>query len=96
MTAGRERAAVEIADDAKISVELPDPTLIRIGDTVKGTAVYYNQGAGIFKDEVEVEAAQPFAAPEEKKRTRRGRDRDRKDDAPVDPSEAKSIFDMGK
>lgn len=94
VTAGRDRAAVEIADDAKISVELPDPTLIRIGDTVKGTAVYYNQGAGIFKDLVEVEAAQPFAAPEEKKRPRRGRDR-KEDDTPVNPSEAKSIFDMG-
>lgn len=95
VTAGRARASVEIADDAKISVELPDPTLIRIGDTVKGTAYYYNQGAGIFKAEVEIDAAEPFAAPEEKKRTRRGRDR-KDDDAPVDPAEAKSIFDMDK
>ncbi|MFA8016195.1 hypothetical protein [Bremerella cremea] len=93
VTAGRAKVTVEVAEDAKVSVELPDPRLIRIGDTVKGTVMYYNEGAGIMKGQVEIEASQPFAAPEDPKKARRNR-RERDDDGPAKPEEAKSIFDM--
>lgn len=94
VTAGKAKVTVEVAEDAKISVELPDPRLIRMGDTVKGTVHYYNQGVGILKGEVEIEAAEPFAAPEDPREARRkSRSRD-KEDAPANPAEAKSIFDM--
>ncbi|MBA2114522.1 hypothetical protein [Bremerella alba] len=94
VSAGKAKVTVEIAEDAKISVELPDPRLIRMGDTVKGTVHYYDQGVGILKGEVEVEAAQPFAAPEDPREARRNRRNRDKDDAPANPAEAKSIFDM--
>ncbi len=95
VTAGRAKVTVEVAEDAKISVELPDPRLISMGDTVKGTVYYYNQGVGVMKGEVEVEAAKPFAAPEDPREARRNRrSRGKEDNAPVNPAEAKSIFDM--
>ena len=94
VTAGKAKVTVEVAEDAKISVELPDPRLIRIGDTVKGTVYYYNQGVGILKGEVEVEAAEPFAAPEDPREARRKSRTREREEAPADPAEAKSIFDM--
>jgi len=94
VSAGRAKVTVEVAEDAKISVELPDPRLIRIGDTVKGTVYYYNQGVGVLKGEVEVEAAEPFPAPEDPREARRNRRTKAKEDAPANPAEAKSIFDM--
>lgn len=93
VTAGKAKVTVEVAEDAKISVELPDPRLIRMGDTVKGTVYYYNQGVGVLRGDVEVEAAEPFAAPEDPREARRNR-RTREKDAPANPAEAKSIFDM--
>lgn len=94
VSAGKAKVTVEVAEDAKISVELPDPRLIRIGDTVKGTVHYYNQGVGVLKGEVEVEAAEPFAAPEDPREARRNRRSRDKEEAPANPAEAKSIFDM--
>ncbi len=94
VSAGKAKVTVEVAEDAKISVELPDPRLIRIGDTVKGTVYYYNQGVGVLKGEVEVEAAEPFPAPEDPRESRRNRRSREKEDAPANPAEAKSIFDM--
>lgn len=93
VSAGKAKVTVEVAEDAKISVELPDPRLIRIGDTVKGSVYYYNQGVGILKGEVEVEAAEPFAAPEDPREARR-KNRSREKEAPANAAEAKSIFDM--
>ncbi|MBI1248369.1 hypothetical protein GC197_11100 [bacterium] len=88
VTAGRAKVTVEVAEDAKISVDLPDPRLIRIGDTVKGSVTYFNQGAGILKGLIEIEAAEKFPAPEDPRarRTRR--------EPAAKPGEAKSIFDM--
>jgi len=94
VAAGKAKVTVDVADDAKISVELPDPRLIRLGDTVKGTVHYYNQGLGVMKGEVEVEAAQPFEAPEDPREARRNRRNKEKEEAPANPAEAKSIFDM--
>ncbi len=89
ITAGRDRANVEVADDAKISVEVSDPTLIRIGDKVKGTVYYYNKPTGILRGQVEVEAVNSFTAPEENTRARRPR-RGRNQE----PEQAKSVFDQ--
>lgn len=92
VTAGRLKVVAEVSSEAEIKVELSDPTLISMGDKVKGTVWYTQAGQGVLKGQVEIEAAKPFAAPEDPKEARRKR-REKKE-AAMPPAEAKSIFDM--
>ncbi|PQO31521.1 hypothetical protein [Blastopirellula marina] len=95
VAAGRAKVLVEVAEDAKIKVELHEPSLIQIGDKIKGTVWFTNEIQGTMKGEVEIEAAKPFAAPEDPKEARRkGRQKKKEDKETEAPGEAKSIFDM--
>ncbi len=95
VAAGRAKVLVEVADDAKINVELHEPSLIQIGDKIKGTVWYTSEKDATMKGEVEIEAAKPFAAPEDPKEARRKSRQKKKEEQEAEPSdEAKSIFDM--
>lgn len=95
VAAGRAKVLVEVADDAKIKVELHEPSLIQIGDKIKGTVWYTSENQGTMKGEVEIEAAKPFAAPEDPKEARRKSRQKKKEEQETEaPGEAKSIFDM--
>lgn len=97
VTAGRAKVLVEVAEDAKIKVELHEPSLIQIGDKVKGTVWYTSEKDATMKGEVEIEAAKPFTAPEDPKEARRKSRQQKKEEQEAEaekPGEAKSIFDM--
>ncbi|RCS40462.1 hypothetical protein DTL42_24105 [Bremerella cremea] len=95
VAAGRTKVLVEVAEDAKVKVELHEPSLIQIGDKVSGTVWYTTENQGTMKGEVEIEASKPFAAPEDPKEARRKSRQKKKDEQEAEaPGEAKSIFDM--
>lgn len=75
VAAGSQKLTVEVADDAEIEVNMANPMLIQLGDTVKGDGIYYTAGQGILSGHIEIAAANPFKAPEDK-RSRRGRDKE--------------------
>ncbi|MEX1042383.1 MAG: hypothetical protein WDZ51_17250 [Pirellulaceae bacterium] len=75
VAAGNQKLTVEVADDAEIEVNMANPLLIQIGDTVKGDGIYYTAGQGILSGHIEIDAANPFKAPEDK-RSRRGKDKE--------------------
>ncbi|WP_146119025.1 hypothetical protein [Blastopirellula marina] len=91
VTAGRMKVIAEVSPQAEIKVELSDPNLISMGDKVKGTVWYTQAGQGVLKGRVEIEAAKPFAAPEDPKEARRKR---REAAAADKAAEPKSIFAM--